>query len=100
MSRIVWPPTESGRLIVISHCDPSTCILLTVKSTDVADDNVSLSMGKAAHCWAEIAICQGQWLLNSSIITLLHTNLCILYSIYSISSAYWNISFYSIKNTI
>lgn len=67
MSRKAWRPSKSGRLIMIPHWVPSTCILLTAKIVDVADDKVSPSLGKATYwCGPDSYLSGSVTVLNGS----------------------------------
>lgn len=84
MSRKAWPPSKSGRLIVIPHWVPSTRILLTVRIVDVADDKVSPSLRKATYwCGPDSYLSGSVTVLNGSSIAV-STIICVFYKAVSV----------------
>lgn len=74
----------SGRLIVIPHHVPSTCILLTVKIVDVADDKVSPGLGKATYwCGPDSYLSGSVTVLNGSSIAV-STIICVFHKAVSV----------------
>lgn len=69
---------------MIPHCVPSTCILLTVKIVDVADDKVSPSLGKATYwCGPDSNLSGSVTVLNGSSIGV-STIICVFYKAVSV----------------